>query len=165
MSKYENMTKADLFAAIHAAQSWKDVPGGMLAAYCGSVDDWDEPLAASCVEELAVRLGIALDNYRHYDDNGKFVGYNCDDLWGLAREELSTRFDAESFNYSNANPRELDDAELAKAIRDDDSWDYVLVRDLCWRADMLEDFLAAPGDGFPDDVVYAAADALGVKID
>lgn len=53
--------------------------------------------------------------------------------------------------------------ELAAKIKSMDCWDGDLLRDLCERADMLEEWEAADGDTF-EDVAYKAAEKLGVDI-
>ena len=41
-------------------------------------------------------------------------------------------------------------------------WDTDLLRELCWRADMIDEWDAAEDDF--ETVAYAAADKLGLKI-
>lgn len=65
---------------------------------------------------------------------------------------------------TNYNPEwisSLTDEELAEEIRAFPEWDADLCRDLCWRANLLKDFLEAE-DFSP--VVQAAAEKLGVDI-
>lgn len=65
---------------------------------------------------------------------------------------------------ANYNPNwicMLSDKELAEEIRKTE-WDPDLMRDLFWRADMLEAWEAM--DGWDIDLCYQAAEALGVTI-
>ena len=39
-----------------------------------------------------------------------------------------------------------------------------LLRDLCWRADLIDEWEESDGDNF-EDVAYKAAEKLGVEID
>ena len=52
--------------------------------------------------------------------------------------------------------------ELAAEIRSLPEWDADLLRELCWRADMIEEWDAAEDDS--ESVAFAAARKLGVKI-
>ena len=56
----------------------------------------------------------------------------------------------------------LSDDELAEEIRKVPEWDADLLRDLCYRADMLDEWEAA-GDDF-ESVAFAAAEKLGLDI-
>ena len=56
----------------------------------------------------------------------------------------------------------LSDEELAEEIRKSPEWEEDLLRDLCYRADMLDEWEAA-GDDF-DSVAFAAAEKLGLDI-
>lgn len=59
---------------------------------------------------------------------------------------------------------DMTDEELAIAIRSDsDSWDMDLLRELCWRADLLDEWIKADGETF-EDVAYKAAEIVGVEI-
>ena len=65
---------------------------------------------------------------------------------------------------ANYNPNwitMLSDKELAAEIRKTE-WDPDLMRDLFWRADMLEAWEAM--EEWDDDLCYEAAEALGVTI-
>lgn len=53
--------------------------------------------------------------------------------------------------------------ELAAEIRRLSDWDADLLRELCGRADMIEEWEAADGETF-ESVVYAAAEKLGVEL-
>lgn len=57
----------------------------------------------------------------------------------------------------------LSNEGLAMAIRTSESWDADLNRELCWRADMAEEWENADESNF-ESVVYAAAEKLGVEI-
>ena len=56
----------------------------------------------------------------------------------------------------------LSDEELAKEIREIGEWDTDLLRDLCWRADIIEEWDEAEDDF--EAVAYKAAEILGVEI-
>lgn len=56
----------------------------------------------------------------------------------------------------------LTDDDLAKEIREAGEWDKDLIRDLCWRADLLDEMIEA-GEGW-EDVAQLAAEKLGVDI-
>lgn len=56
----------------------------------------------------------------------------------------------------------LSDEELAEEIRKAQEWDADLLRDLCYRADMLDEWEAAEDDF--ENVAFAAAEKLGVEI-
>lgn len=58
----------------------------------------------------------------------------------------------------------LETEELAKAQREIGAWDANILEELCWRADMEEEWNNADGESF-EAVAYAAAKKLGVKID
>ena len=65
----------------------------------------------------------------------------------------------------NADPEwlcGLSDEELAEEIRKAQEWDADLLRDLCYRADMLDEWEAAEDDF--ENVAFAAAEKLGVEI-
>lgn len=57
----------------------------------------------------------------------------------------------------------MTDEELATAIREADQWDGDMLMELVRRAGMMEEYKAAELDSW--DIVYAAAEALGVEID
>lgn len=61
-----------------------------------------------------------------------------------------------------ANLDELSLEELAAEIRSLPEWDADLLRELCWRADMIEEWDSAEDDS--ESVAFAAAKKLGVKI-
>lgn len=65
-------------------------------------------------------------------------------------------------NYDPIYLCELSDEDLAQKIRDLNEWDPDLLRDLCWRADIVDEWDAA-GDDF-ESVAYRAAEILGVEI-
>ena len=56
----------------------------------------------------------------------------------------------------------LSDEELADEIRKVPEWDADLLRDLCYRANMLDEWEAAEDDF--ESVAFAAAEKLGVEI-
>lgn len=53
--------------------------------------------------------------------------------------------------------------EIAKEIREMDTWDMDLLEELCEAAGMSDEWKAADGDTF-ESVAYEAADKLGVEI-
>lgn len=61
-----------------------------------------------------------------------------------------------------ANLDELSLEELAAEIRSLPAWDADLLRELCWRAGMIEEWDAAEDDS--ESVAFAAAEKLGVEI-
>lgn len=65
-------------------------------------------------------------------------------------------------NYDPVYICGLGDEELAQEIRESAEWDTDLLRDLCWRANIIEEWEAA-GDDF-ESVAYKAAKILGVEI-
>ena len=65
-------------------------------------------------------------------------------------------------NYDPAYICGLSDEELAQKIRELGEWDTDLLRDLCWRADIIEEWDEAEGDF--EAVAYKAAEILGVEI-
>ena len=65
-------------------------------------------------------------------------------------------------NYDPAYICSLSDEELAKEIRELGEWDTDLLRDLCWRADIIEEWDEAEDDF--EAVAYKAAEILGVEI-
>lgn len=76
---------------------------------------------------------------------------------------MSERFEMHlGTNYDPAYICGLSDEELAQEIREANEWDTDLLRDLCWRADIIEEWDAA-GDDF-ETVAYKAAEILGVEI-
>lgn len=54
--------------------------------------------------------------------------------------------------------------ELAAEIRSLDSWDADLCRELCYRADLLDEWCEADADD-TEKLIYKAAEKLGVEID
>ena len=56
----------------------------------------------------------------------------------------------------------LSDEELAEKIREATEWDIDLLRDLCWRAGIIEEWDES-GDDYVE-VAYKAAEILGVEI-
>lgn len=61
------------------------------------------------------------------------------------------------------NVYDLTTEELAQKIQRSGEWDCNLLRELCTRADMLDEWNAADGDSF-ESVAYKAAEKLGVEI-
>lgn len=61
------------------------------------------------------------------------------------------------------NLKGITDAQLAERIASCDEWIPELLEELCYRADMSEEWSAADGDSF-ESVAFAAADKLGVEI-
>lgn len=53
--------------------------------------------------------------------------------------------------------------EIAKALRDSDTWDINLLKELCELADMSDEWQKADGESF-ESVAYKAAEKLGVVI-
>lgn len=53
--------------------------------------------------------------------------------------------------------------EIAREIRNSETWDSELLEQLCEEAGMLEEYEAADGETF-ESVVYKAADILKVEI-
>lgn len=75
-----------------------------------------------------------------------------------------SRFDT-SIVGSHYNPSyllSLSDEELAAEIKELDYWDYDLCRDLCYRADMLDEFMATEEGN--EELLLKAAEKLGVEI-
>ena len=58
----------------------------------------------------------------------------------------------------------MSDQELADKINELDCYDRDLMRDLCYRQDMLDEYCNADSDTV-FDICYAAAEKLGVEID
>ena len=76
---------------------------------------------------------------------------------------MSERFEMHlGTNYDPAYICSLSDEELAKEIRKLNEWDPDLLRDLCWRAGIIEEWEEA-GDDF-EEVAFKAAEKLGVEI-
>lgn len=74
---------------------------------------------------------------------------------------MNERFDnSAGCHYSPEYLCSLSDDELAEEINNLDFWDSDLNRELCWRADMLDEWDAS-GD---ESVIYAAGEKLGVEI-
>ena len=67
-------------------------------------------------------------------------------------------------NYSISEIRCFSDEELAEKINELDHWEEDLLKELIERADLQEEWDAADGATF-EDVVYKAAEILGVVID
>ena len=53
--------------------------------------------------------------------------------------------------------------EIAREIRNSETWDDELLKQLCEAAGMLEEYEASDGETF-ESVVYKAAEKLGVEI-
>lgn len=76
---------------------------------------------------------------------------------------MTSRFETHlGWNYDPCYVSSLSDEELAAEIRESD-WDADLLRDLCWRADMIEEWIAAEDDF--ESIAFAAAEKLGVEIE
>ena len=76
---------------------------------------------------------------------------------------MNERFIAHlGLNYDPAYICGLSDEELAQKIRELNEWATDLLRDLCWRADIIEEW-DETGDDF-ETVAYKAAEILGVEI-
>ena len=76
---------------------------------------------------------------------------------------MSERFEMHlGTNYDPAYICSLSDEELAKEIRELGEWDPDLLRDLCWRADIIEEWDEAEDDF--EAVAYKAAEILGAEI-
>ena len=54
--------------------------------------------------------------------------------------------------------------EIAQEINNSQEWDNALLAELCGLAGMTAEWESADGESF-EDVVYAAAEKLGVEID
>ena len=54
------------------------------------------------------------------------------------------------------------DEELAAEIKELGYWDHALCRDLCYRADMLDEFMATEEGN--EELLLKAAEKLGVEI-
>lgn len=83
------------------------------------------------------------------------------DLKGMPLERFATRL---GYNADHGYISELSDEELAAEIRDD--WDLDFLRDLCYRADMLYEWVCADdcGSNSFEHVAFKAAEKLGVEI-
>ena len=66
------------------------------------------------------------------------------------------------FSYDPAYICSLSNEELAREIREATEWDIDLLRDLCWRADIIEEWDEAEDDYV--EVAYKAAEILRVEI-
>ena len=66
------------------------------------------------------------------------------------------------FNYNPVYICGLSDEELAEKIREATEWDIDLLRDLCWRAGLIEEWDES-GDDYVE-VAYKAAEILEVEI-
>lgn len=67
-------------------------------------------------------------------------------------------------HYSPEYLCSLSDDELASEIRSLDSWDADLCRELCYRADLLDEWCEADADD-TEKLIYTAAERLGVRLD
>lgn len=76
----------------------------------------------------------------------------------LISSEVVARYD---FRDQRKEVAQADAEDIAKAIREMGVWDIELCRELCDMAGMLGEY----EDTFDEDVVYKAADELGVEID
>ena len=65
-------------------------------------------------------------------------------------------------NYAPAYICGLSDEELAEKIREASEWDIDLLRDLCWRAGLIEEWDES-GDDYVE-VAYKAAEIFRVEI-
>lgn len=68
------------------------------------------------------------------------------------------------YAYTQYDIAAMSDAELSQEIRSLGFWDTDLLRDLCWRAGLIDEWEEADGDNF-EDIAYKAAEKLGVEID
>lgn len=67
-------------------------------------------------------------------------------------------------HYSPEYLCSLSDDELVSEIRSLDSWDVDLCRELCYRADLLDEWCEADADD-TEKLIYTAAERLGVSLD
>jgi len=58
---------------------------------------------------------------------------------------------------------EMEENEIARKLREMDTWDMELLKELCALAGMEKEWEAADGETF-EAVAYAAAEKLGVEI-
>ena len=76
---------------------------------------------------------------------------------------MSERFEMHlGTNYDPAYICGLSDEELAQEIREANEWEPDLLRDLCWRAGIIEEWEEAEDDF--EEVAFKAAEKLGVEI-
>ncbi len=69
----------------------------------------------------------------------------------------------EELNYNKLY--ELSDAQLGEAIRGFDFWDADLCRELVKRAGLEEEYdIADPDEDDIEQIIYAAAEKLGIEI-
>lgn len=68
------------------------------------------------------------------------------------------------YEYNPSYLVSLSDEELASEIKMLGYWHYDLCRDLCWRADMIDEFMASDDEGFDEELLHRAAEKLGVEI-
>lgn len=73
------------------------------------------------------------------------------------------RFSAECA-YDSSYITAMTDAELAAEINGQSSWDGDLLREVAYRADMLQEYVDADADSW-EPVIAKAAETLGVKIE
>ena len=74
------------------------------------------------------------------------------------------RFDASTVgsHYNPAYLLSLSDKELAAEIKELGYWNHDLCRDLCYRASMLDEFMATEEGN--EELLLKAAEKLGVEI-
>ena len=119
-----------------------------------------------------------------YITSADAFGDDCPDSWEYAMEYLNGKTDElEADMYGRISKSDVEEIwetycrggydidmaehatneQLAQMIRDKDVWDMDLLRILCGRAGMLEEWDASDGDTF-ETVAVAAAEKLGVEI-
>ena len=77
---------------------------------------------------------------------------------------MNERFATETgCHYSPKYLCGLSDEELGSEIRSLDSWDVDLGRELCYRADLLDEWCKADADD-TEKLIYTAAEKLGVEL-
>lgn len=75
------------------------------------------------------------------------------------------RFDSTvGCHYSPEYLCSLPDEELVSEIRSLASWDADLCRELCYRADLLDEWCDA-GEDYAERLLYIAAERLGLRLD
>lgn len=116
--------------------------------------------AATLSDYIAYRKAIKDDKDEYDSDKSSGCQENR-----KGKNMSYSRFDT-SIVGSHYNPSyllSLSDEELAAEIKELDYWDYDLCRDLCYRADMLDEFMATEKD-FDEELLQKAAEKLGVEI-
>lgn len=110
-------------------------------------------LGTSKAENLTLKNAVAL---------ASALGVKPEDLMEVKKMKRFAYHGHPGQHPNEAWLANLTDKELATKIRNLGEWDADLLYDLCWRADMQEEYDAA-GDDF-ETVAYAAAEKLGVEI-